>query len=42
LVGTQEGELLIFKVFRGQNNAQLWRRGQGLGFVSFENEKKMQ
>ncbi|CAF0779410.1 unnamed protein product [Rotaria sordida] len=33
LVGTQEGELLIFKAVRNQNDAQLWRRAQGLGFI---------
>ncbi|CAF4660688.1 unnamed protein product, partial [Rotaria sp. Silwood1] len=34
LVGTQEGELLIFKAMRNQNDAQLWRRAHGLGFIT--------
>ncbi|CAF2395272.1 unnamed protein product [Rotaria sp. Silwood2] len=34
LMGNQEGELLIFKAVRNQNDAQLWRRAQGLGFIT--------
>ncbi|CAF4322149.1 unnamed protein product, partial [Rotaria socialis] len=34
LVGTQEGELLIFKSNRNPNDVQLWRRAQGLGFIT--------
>ncbi|CAF3489155.1 unnamed protein product [Adineta steineri] len=34
LIGTQDGELLIFKSFRNQNNVQLWRRALGLGFIT--------
>ncbi|UJR28382.1 hypothetical protein I4U23_009623 [Adineta vaga] len=34
LVGTQEGELLIFKALRNQTSAQVWRRAYGLGFIT--------
>ncbi|CAF0886156.1 unnamed protein product [Adineta ricciae] len=34
IVGTQDGELLIFKAIRNQSQAQLWRRAHGLGFIT--------